>query len=105
CAAGPEVRRVPPPYRALREGPAPRVTHRGLWHGERQVREYPGLLRWLRFSYQRRRLWAASRLAELGPAARPALPALRLAADDGGPVVRRAAAEALKKVEGQGPRP
>src|SRR5262249_42623015 len=48
---------------------------------------------------------AAHVLARLGPAARPALPALRLAAQDGDPVVRRAAAEALRKVEGEGPRP
>src|SRR5262245_33046505 len=53
-------------------------------------------------SVRGRRLWAAFKLAELGPAARPALPALRLAAEDGDPVVRRAAVEALKKVEGQG---
>jgi HEAT repeat protein len=52
-----------------------------------------------------RRLDAASRLAELGPSGRPALPALRLAAEDGDPVVRQAAAEALKKVEGRGTRP
>jgi HEAT repeat protein len=38
-------------------------------------------------------------LAEIGPAARSAVPALRAALDDPEAEVRRAAAEALKKVE------
>jgi len=62
---------------------------------------YLNYLQKARESVRERRRWAAARLAELGPAARPALPALRLAADDGDPVVRRAAVDALKKVEGQ----
>src|SRR5262245_19912892 len=68
------------------------------------VQDYLGRLELVRGCIRNRRLLAATKLAELGPAARPALPALRLAAEDGDPVVRRAAAEVLKKVEGQGRR-
>jgi len=68
------------------------------------VEAYLEVLRGLRSSVRARRKDAASKLAKLGPAGRPALPALRLAAEDGDPLVRRAAVEALKKVEGQGTR-
>ena len=57
----------------------------------------------LRFQIRLERQEAAELLGHLGVAARPALPALRLAAQDGDPVVRKAAAEALKKVEGSRP--
>ena len=71
-------------------GPAVQRYSEALWSKRDRVRE--------------RRLWAAAKLTELGLAAKPALPALRLAADDGDPQVCRAATEALKRVEGQGTR-
>jgi len=59
----------------------------------------------MRLRVREQREGVAEDLARLGPAARPALPALRIAAHDGDPHVRRAAVEALKKVERKESRP
>jgi HEAT repeat protein len=69
------------------------------------VKVYLNDLEAMQESVRKRRLLAVANLAELTPAVKPALPALRLAADDGDPHVRRAAAAVLKELEGQEKRP
>jgi HEAT repeat protein len=53
----------------------------------------------LRDEYELVREHAAETLGQIGPDAKAAIPALRLAAQDGVPQVREAALEALRRID------
>jgi HEAT repeat protein len=72
---------------------------RALWRIDAEPKEVlPLLVKWLQTGGAYTKAHAAEILAEMGPAAKEALPALRALLDDKSENVRRAAAEAVEKI-------